>query len=77
MIKIVLEIKEQETENFKNIKAIGCEVGCKEIGKNATITEHKVSKMLKERMGLNKKIEFVNESSKTKEDLIEELLKNL
>lgn len=80
MIKLVIEIKEEETLNLKNVKAVGTNISVKEIGLMATNTEKKVSKMFKDRMNFEDKIEIENFSNVEKNDLkkeLEKLLKRL
>lgn len=75
MIKLVLEIKEAKTKELENIKAIRTDVSIEEIGTNATKIEKEVSNIMKERLGIEEKVQFVNRS-KNKKD-VNELLKEL
>jgi len=80
MIKLVIEIKEQETLNLKKVKAVETNISVNEIGIMATNTEKKVSKMLQDRMNFEDKIQIENFSSVEKNDLkkeLEKLLKRL
>lgn len=73
MVKLVVEIKEMK----KNKLCSSLYVGVTEEGKQATEDEIYCSNLLKERMGINKKEEIVNKITKSKEEILEELLKNL
>jgi len=77
MIKLVIEIKEQETLNLKKVKAVETNISVNEIGIMATNTEKKVSKMLQDRMNFEDKIQIENFSSVEKNDLKKELEKLL
>lgn len=77
MVKLILTINEKTTLNLKDIIAIGTDISIQEIGKNATKTEIKVSNILKERLKVNDKLQFKNNSSKSKEELKEELIELL
>ena len=77
MIKLIIEIKEESSEKTDSLELTGIEVKCKEIGKNASKHEIYVSDLLKERMNVDKKEETINLSSKTKDEILEELLKSL
>ena len=70
MLKIVLEIKEEINEKFKSVEAVGLNVDIQEILINATEGEIKASKILKNRLGINKKVDIVNESKNEKLDKI-------
>ena len=70
MLKIVLEIKEEINEKFKSVEAVGLNVDIQEILINATEGEIKESKILKNRLGINKKVDIVNESKNEKLDKI-------
>lgn len=75
MIKLIIEINEVKNRNFSNIKATRCDVDIKEICTNVTSSENEVSDILKERIGVENKVQLVNRS-KNKKD-VEELLKEL
>ena len=84
MIKIILEIKEETKENFKNVKATGLNVDVQEIQINATEGELKGSKFIKNQLNVDKKLQIVNESkivnetNKEKADrIVNELFKEL
>lgn len=73
MVKLVVEIKEVKKDKLCS----SLYVGVTEIGKQATEDEIYCSKLLKERMGINKKEEIVNKITKSKKEIMEELLENL
>lgn len=73
MVKLVVEIKEVKKDKLCS----SLYVGVTEIGKQATEDEIYCSKLLKERMHIDKKEETINISSKTKEEILEQLLKSL
>lgn len=73
MVKLVVEIKEVKKDKLCS----SLYVGVTEIGKQSTEDEIYCSKLLKERMGFNKKEEKVNKITKSKEEILEELLKSL
>ena len=84
MVKIILEIKEEIKENFKNVKATGLNVDIQEIQINATEGELKGSKFIKNQLNVDKKLQIVNESkivnetNKEKADrIVNELFKEL
>ena len=77
MIKIIIEINEETSEKTDNLLLTGIEVKCEEIGKNASKNEIYVSDLLKKRMHIDKKEETINLTSKTKDEILEELLKSL
>ena len=68
MIKLEITIKE--------ITGIGAEVLIQEIGRKATKKEKVVSNILKERLKVDEKLEFISENEKIKK-AIEEILKSL
>lgn len=76
MVKIILEIKEEENITFKNKRtlATGLNVGIKEIGINATKGENKGAELLLKKLNIEDKIQVYNES---KDKKMEELIKNL
>lgn len=78
MIKLILEIKEEERITFKNKKTIaeGFNVGIKEIGINATKGEEKASKLLLNKLNIEEKLQIYDESKKENEHL-KQLIKNL
>lgn len=77
MVKLILEIKEEENVTFKNKRtlATGLNVAIKEIGINATKGEEKASEFLRNKLEVDKKIQFINEGKKNKG--MEEFIKNL
>ena len=77
MIKIIIKINEETSEKTDNLLLTNIEVKCEEIGKNASKNEIYVSDLLKERMHIDKKEETINLTSKTKDEILEELLKSL
>lgn len=77
MVKLIIEIKEESSEKTNSLELTGIEVHCTEIGKGATKGERYTSDLLKERMHIDKKEETINISSKTKEEILEQLLKIL
>ena len=77
MVKLIIEIKEESSEKTNSLELARIEVNCNEIGKKATKGERYASNLLKERMRLDKKEEIINISSKTKEEILEQLLKSL
>lgn len=66
MVKIILEIKEEETVIFKNKKkfATGLNVDIKEIGIHSTKMEEKASKLLIEKLDIENKLQVYDESRK-------------
>ena len=78
MVKLILEIKEAETVTFKNRRtlAVGMNVGIKELGIDATEGEKKATEYIKGKLGIEEKIQFVNESGR-KNTVLEEFIKNL
>lgn len=84
MIKLILEIKEETNENFKNVKAVGLNVDVQEIQINATEGELKGSKFIKNQINIDKKLQIINESkiknetNKEKADrIVNELFKEI
>ena len=78
MIKINIEIKEQDCYELKNTKATGIEVTFKEIGIKASKTEKEVSKVIKERINPDhKKVEVLDKTKQKNLDKLIELLNNL
>lgn len=78
MVKIILEIKEEETVIFKNKKkfATGLNVSIVEIGNNASKMEQKASKLIQEKLDIENKLQVYDETKKEKKN-IEDYLKNL
>ena len=58
MVKLILTINEKRSLNLKDVSAIRTDISIKEIGKNATKGEIKVSDILKERLKINEKLQF-------------------
>lgn len=79
MIKLIVEIKEDKKEESENLIITGVEVHVIEIGKKASDSERYCSKLLKKRMhiGEGEREEIINVNSKTKEEILEQLLKSL
>lgn len=79
MIKLIVEIREDKKEESKNLSITGVEVNVTEISKNVSDSERYCSKLLKKRMhiGEGEREEIINVSSKTKDEIIENLLKSL
>lgn len=78
MVKIILEIKEEETVIFKNKKkfATGLNVNVIQVGTNASKMEEKASKLLIDKLNIENKLQVYDESKKQNSHL-ERLLKNL
>ena len=78
MVKLILEIKEEETVTFKNRStlAVGINVAIKELGIDATEEEKKATEYIKGKIGIEEKIQFINESGR-KNTVLEEFIKNL
>lgn len=76
MIKIILEIKEEENITFKNKKtlATGLNVAIKEVGINATIGEEKGAELMLKKLNVEEKIQVYNEG---KDKKMEEFIRNL
>lgn len=77
MVKIIIEITEENTIELSKTVAVGTNINITEKGINATKYEKKVANLIKDNLHVDKKLQIYNESSKTKEDLKEELLKLL
>ena len=77
MIKLIIKINEEISEKNDELDITEIEVHCTEIGKGATKGERYTSDLLKERMHIDKKEEIINVNSKTKEEILEQLLKSL
>ena len=77
MVTLIIKINEKISEKTDSLDITGVEINCEEIGKKATKGERYTSNLLKERMHIDKKEETINISSKTKEEILEELLKSL
>lgn len=79
MIKLIVKIREDKKEESKNLSITGVEVNVTEISKNVRDSERYCSKLLKKRMhiGEGERKEIINVSSKTKDEIIENLLKSL
>lgn len=76
MIKLEVTIKEIESVDMKETTAIGTEISIREIGKNATLGEHEISKILKKRLKVDEKFQIESNNEELKEKL-EKLLKSL
>lgn len=68
MVKLILEIKEEETVIFKNKRklATGLNVSIAEIGINSSRMEEKASKLIQEKLNIENKIQVYDESKKEK-----------
>ena len=77
MIKLIVEIKEDKKEESENLSITGVEVHVTEIGKKATEGERYCSKLLKDRMHIERREEIINMSCKSKKEIVENLLKSL
>ncbi len=77
MVKLIIEINEEISEKTDSLDITGVEVRCTEIGKKATKGERYTSNLLKERMHIDKKEEIVNKITKSKKEILEQLLKSL
>lgn len=79
MIKLVLEIEEKQQKTFKYIKALCVDVGIIETAVNATKSEIKSAKMIKDRLGIEEKTQIINncrnEQNRELVDIISSLLK--
>ena len=75
MIKLEIEIKEEMNKDYETIKAIATKVSIKEIGIMATEGERKTSNLLKNRLKVEKKLQFVNQSSEDIEKIIQQIIK--
>lgn len=60
MVKLILEIK--EVKNFEDGTLIDCDI--EEIGMKATEKEQKISEIMKEKLGVNKKVQVIKENKK-------------
>ena len=78
MIKLILEIKEEETVIFKNKKkfATGLNVSVAEIGINASKMEKKATNLLLDKLDIENKVQVYDEKKNQKKH-IEEYLKKL
>lgn len=76
MIKLILEIKEKDSQNLKTIKAIGSEIKVKEVGIMATEGEKEICEILKKRINVDKKLQFETENEKMKKilNMLEDLV---
>ena len=57
MVRLEITIKEINSLDFKEMKAIGTEVSLKEIGKHASKYEREVSNILKKRLRVDEKFQ--------------------
>lgn len=76
MVKLIIEIKENETKGFKNIVASDIDVSIEEIGLNSTKAEIKISKLFKETINGNEKVINDCKNDETKE-IIEYIKKHI
>lgn len=77
MIKLKIEIKEENNEKIEDFLKSTLRVDYEEEGINATRSERKASKLIQERLKLNEKLQIIDErKEKTIEDLLR-LLKSL
>lgn len=77
MIKLIVEINEKGIKEYKNIVGTQVEVSVQELGKNATKGEKEVSKQYKERLKIDKKFQYLNNSSLSKKEVLDELIDEL
>ena len=77
MVKLILEIKEEETVTFKNSSAyvVGTNIAIQEIGIKATRGEKEASEYIRKKLGFEEKVQIVNLGKKN--TALEELIKNL
>lgn len=76
MIKLEITIKEIESVDIKDFRAIGTEIAVKEIGRKATKNEKEVSNILKKRLKVDEKFQVETKKDELREQL-EKLLKSL
>lgn len=77
MIKLVLEIEEKEIKNYKKISASCVDVAIIETAINATDSEIKSSKLIKDRLGIEEKTQIVNNCRNEQNREIVNLLRSL
>ncbi len=77
MIKLVIEIKEENMIETNEFRAIGSNIHVQEIGKYATENEKQVSNILKKRLNIEEKIQIEGYSKQDKLHLKEDLLELL
>lgn len=77
MIKLTFKIEEEKTIELKDIVASELKVTTEEIGIKATENEEKVSKRFKELINYEKQNQYINTSSKSNKDILDELLNHL
>ena len=77
MVKLTFKIEEEKTIELKDIVASELKVTVEEIGIKATENEEKVSKRFKELINYEKQNQYINTSSKSNKDIIDELLNHL
>ena len=76
MIKIEIKIEEKAKQEYKTTKSTLCEIETTEKGINATEGEIKTSKIIKDRLKVDQKLQIENLSkTKSKDEVLEELLK--
>lgn len=63
MIKIILEINEIKNKRYNETKATLCHLDIDEIKINETYSEKRMSDIIKERIGVEQKVQIINESS--------------
>lgn len=77
MIKLTFKIEEEKSIELKDIVASELKVTIEEIGIKATENEEKVSKRFKELINYEKQNQYINASSKSNKDILNELLNQL
>ena len=77
MIKLTFEIEEEKSIELKDIVPTELKVTVEEIGIRATENEEKISKRFKELINYEKQNQYINTSSKSNKDIIDELLNHL
>lgn len=76
MVKLILEIKEEQNKKFKEIVACEVDVHITEIIENGTKSEIKSSNFLKDKLGIEQKIQIIDECRKEENKEIVEILKS-
>lgn len=77
MIKLTFKIEEEKAIELEDIIASELKVTVEEIGIKATENEEKVSKRFKDLINYEKQNQYINTSSKSNKDILDELLNHL
>ena len=77
MIKLTITIEEEKTIELKDIVASELKVTVEDLGIRATENEEKISKRFKELINYEQQNQYINTSSKSNKDIIDELLNHL